>query len=182
MNTVSAMFKACVFVSMFGGFSLAPAAMVCPDGSNPTRSKTIVLAHAHVRPQVAGSANCAMPSAGCHDFSRTLMAHQALDEGTVCRDDPYAFQLPSPGWMDSEKALQLPISGSVTHTISSLQQRQESCIFPDRHAASLRRLTKPLRVFPRRRLSRGACRPPSIPPAFAAFERVHARAWLGSAP
>jgi len=176
------MFKACVFVSMFGGFTLALAARVRPDGITGTRSATIVLAHAHVRPQVAGSANCAMPSAGCHDFSRTLMAHQALDEGTVCRDDPYAFQRPSPGWVGSDKALQLPISGSATDTISSLQQRQGSCIFPDRHAASLRRLTKPLRVFPRRRLSRGACRPPSIPPAFAALERVHAPAGLGSAP
>jgi len=176
------MFKACVFVSMFGGFSLAPAAMVCPDGSNPTRSKTVVLAHALVRPQVAGSVNCAMSSAGCQGFSRTLIAYRAFDKSTVCADDPYVFQRPSPGWVGSGETLEIPNSGPVTHTISSLQRWQESCIFPDRHAASLRRLTKPLRVFPRRRLSRGACRPPSIPPAFAAFERVHARAWLGSAP
>ena len=176
------MFKAGVLVSMFGGFTLALVAMVRPDGITATRSATIVLAHGLVRPQVAGSVNCAMPSAGCHGFSMTLMAYRSFDESTVCADDPYFFQLPSPGWMDSDKAVQLPFCGSATDTISSIQQRQESCIFPDRHAASLRRLTKPLRVFPRRRLSRGACRPPSIPPAFAAFERVHACAWVGSAP
>ena len=44
--------------------------------------------------------------------------------------------------------------------------------------ASLRRQTQPLRGYIRRRLARGACRPPSIPP----FERVHAFAWERSVP
>ncbi len=176
------MFKAGVSLSMFGSFTLALAAMVRPDGSIPTRSETIMLAHLHVRPQVAGSVNCAMPSVRCNGFSRILTAYRALDKSTICADESVVFQLQSPGWVDSEKALKLPISGSVTDTISYSQQWQESCIFKNLDATSLRRLTKPLRVFPRRRLSRGACRPPSIPLAFAAFERVHARAGVGSAP
>ena len=82
----------------------------------------------------------------------------------------------------SNRTRETPDPTPVNHTISLLSQWQESCILSGRDAASLRRLTKPLRVFPRRRLSRGACRPPSIPLAFAAFERVHACAWVGSAP
>ncbi|WP_426146597.1 hypothetical protein [Polaromonas sp. DSR2-3-2] len=88
----------------------------------------------------------------------------------------------SSAWRCPDRAWETPNLTPVNHTISLLSQRQESCIFPGLDAASLRRLTKPLRVFPRRRLSRGACRPPSIPPAFAAFERVHACARVGSAP
>ena len=88
----------------------------------------------------------------------------------------------SPAWRCLDRIRETPGPTPVIHTISLLSQWQESCIFPGLDAASLRRLTKPLRVFPRRRLSRGACRPPSIPPAFAAFERVHACAWVGSAP
>lgn len=48
-------------------------------------------------------------------------------------------------------------------------------------ATSLRRPTKPLRVFPGW-LARGACRPPSIPTATAAFERVPACPLVGSTP
>lgn len=47
--------------------------------------------------------------------------------------------------------------------------------------ASLRRQTQPLRGYIRRRLARGACRPPSTPPIATAFERVHAFAWVESA-
>ena len=63
-------------------------------------------------------------------------------------------------------------------TISLSKRWQERCIVSDKDAASLRRQTQPLRGYIRRRLARGACRPPSIPP----FERVHAFAWERSVP
>ena len=92
------------------------------------------------------------------------------------------IQTCSPAWWCLDRARETPDTTPVNHTISLFSRWLDSCILSGRDAASLRRLTKPLRVFPRRRLSRGACRPPSIPPAFAAFERVHACAWVGSAP
>lgn len=63
-------------------------------------------------------------------------------------------------------------------TISSSKRGRERRIVSDREQASLRRLTKPLRGYIRRRLARGSCRPPSIPPV----ERVHAFACERAAP
>ena len=63
-------------------------------------------------------------------------------------------------------------------TIASSKPGRERCIVSAKEQASLRRLTKPLRGYIRRRLARGACRPHSIPPV----ERVHAVACEQSAP
>ena len=63
-----------------------------------------------------------------------------------------------------------------------LRVRRESAPLSPFGRASLRRQTQPLRGYIRRRLARGACRPPSIPPNATAFERVHAFAWERSVP
>ena len=179
------MYKAGVPLSIFCDFTLALTAMVHPEGSTATRSETVVLAHLHVRPQVVGSVSSAMQSAWCHGFAKTLPAYLAANENTVCADETdetLNFHSRSPTWVGSDKALKTLNSSSVRPTILFSQQWQESCTFPNTDAASLRRLTKPLRGFIRRRLARGACRPPSIPPVSAASERVHACAWVGTAP
>ena len=71
-----------------------------------------------------------------------------------------------------------PNSAQLSPTISSSKRGRERRIVSDREQASLRRLTKPLRGYIRRRLARGSCRPPSIPPV----ERVHAFACERAAP
>ncbi len=71
-----------------------------------------------------------------------------------------------------------PKQAQPNQTISSSKQWRERCIVSYKKQASLRRLTKPLRGYIRRRLARGACRPHSIPPV----ERVHAVACEQSAP
>ena len=87
-----------------------------------------------------------------------------------------------PAWRCPDRTLETPDPTPVIHTILFLERWQDSRISSGRDAASLRRLTNLLRSFLKRRLARGACRPPSIPPVSAAFERVHACAWVGSAP
>ena len=176
------MFSANISPAIFRDCTLAWGAGFQPDFKSGTKSGTVALAHSLVRRQNVKSAELATGWASRFAFAETSPSCPAADEGRFSAFKKLKIQSRSPAWMGLDKARKTPDPTPVIDTISLLSRWLESRIFSGRGSASLRRLTKPLRVFPRRRLSRGACRPPSIPPAFAAFERVHACAWVGSAP
>lgn len=176
------MFSASISPQLLRDHTLAWGAGLYRDFEADTKSGTVGLARFQVRWPVPKSTELAADWASLSAFAETSLFFTAVDESPF-----FAFEILkslslSSVWMGSNNAPEMPDPSPVIHTISFIQRWQDSRIFPGWDAASLRRLTKPLRGFPRRRLSRGACRPPSIPPASAAFERVHARAGLGSAP
>ena len=176
------MFSASISPAILRDCILAWDAGLHPDFRSGKKSGTVALAHSHVCRQVVSSEELAIGRASLSAFSVTSPSCPVAVEGRVSAFEILKIQCLSTAWMCPDRARETPGPTRVIHTILLLSQWRESCIFPGLDAASLRRLTKPLRVFPRRRLSRGACRPPSIPPASAAFERVHARAGVGSAP
>ena len=176
------MFIASISPAIFRDCSLAWGAGFQPNSRSGTKSGTVALTHFLVRRQVVVSAELATGWASRFAFAETSPLCPAADEGRFSAFEILKLQSLSTAWMCPDRARETPGPTRVIHTISLLRRWPDNRIFSFLDAASLRRLTKPLRVFPRRRLSRGACRPPSIPPAFAAFERVHARAGVGSAP
>ena len=176
------MFTASISPTLFWGCTLPWVAGFHPDSNSATTSGIFMAAQFRVCRPVVKSAELASGRASVPEFFATSPSSTAADEGRFPAFEILKTQSRSHARMGLDKAPETPDPTPVIHAISLISQWQESCIFPGLDAASLRRLTKPLRVFPRRRLSRGACRPPSIPPAFATFERVHACAWVGSAP
>lgn len=176
------MFSASISPAILRDCILAWDARFHPDSRLGQKSGGSGLAHFQVRRPIVKSAERSTGWAWLSAFFATSPISTAVDEGRFSAFGIPKTQSRSLAWIGPDKVPETPNPTPVIHAISLISQWQESSIFPALDAASLRRLTKPLRVFPRRRLSRGACRPPSIPPAFAAFERVHACAWVGSAP
>ena len=176
------MFNANISLAIFRDCTLAWGAGFQPDFKSVTKSGTIALAHSFVRRQVVKSAELATGWASRFAFAETPPSCPAADEGRFSPFVILKIQSRSPAWRCPDKSRETPDTTLVIHTISLLSRWLESRIFSGRGSASLRRLTNLLRSFIRRRLVRGACRPPSIPPVVAAFERVHACAWVGSAP
>lgn len=176
------MFSASISPAIFRDSTLAWNAGFQPDFKSGTKSGPVALAHSLVPRQVVKSAELATGWASRFAFAETSPSCPAADEGIFSADGILKTQSCSPAWMSPDKAGKTPDPTPAIHAISLFSRWLDSRIFLGRRSASLRRLTKPLRVFPRRRLSRGCVPPPFDPPASAAFERVHARAGMGSAP
>ena len=180
------MFSASISPTIFRECTLAWYAGFHPDSGSGHKSERVGLAHFQLRRPVVKFAELATGRASLPVFSTTSPSSTATatatDEGRFSAFEILKTQSRSYAWMGPDKAPETPGPIPVIRTISLFSQWQGSRILSGRDAASLRRLTKPLRGFIRRRLVRGACRPPSIPPVFAAFECVHACAWVGSAP
>lgn len=176
------MFSASISPAIFRDCTPPWVAGFHPDSSSATKSGIVVVAQFQVRQPVVKSAERSTRWSSCIAFAGTSQSCPVAVEGTFSADTILKTQSRSHAWMGLNKTPETPTPTPVIHAISLIRRCQDSRIFSGRGSASLRRLTKPLRVFIRRRLSRGACRPPSIPPASAAFERVHARAGVGSAP
>ena len=176
------MFSASISPAILRGCILAWDAGFHPDSRSGQKSGSVGLAHFQVHRPVVKSAELATGRASLHAFSVTSPSCPAAVECKFSADGILKTQFRSSAWMSPDKAPKTPDPTPVIHTISLFRRWQDSRILSGRDAASLRRLTNLLRNFIRRRLVRGACRPPSIPPVVAAFERVHACAWVGSAP
>ena len=182
LNGNCAMFSASILLVMFRDCTLAWGAGFHSDSRSSTKSGIVALAHFHVPRPVVKSAERATGWAWLPAFSATSPSSTAVGEGRFSAFEILKIQSRSHAWMGPDKAPETPDPTPVIRTISLFSQWQDSRSLSDRDAASLRRLTNPLRGFIRRRLARGACRPPSIPPVAAAFECVHACARVGSAP
>ena len=176
------MFSASISSAIFRDCTLPWGDGFHPDGRTATKSGTTALTHFHMHRRVVKSAELATRWASCLAVAATSPSCPTADEDTFPADEILKIQSGSNAWMCPERARETPNPNLGIYTISFPRRLQESRIFSGRGSASLRRLTNPLRGFIRRRLVRGACRPPSIPPVFAAFECVHACAWVGSAP
>ncbi len=176
------MFSASISPLIFRDCDLAWAAGFDPYSGLATKSATVGLAHFHVLQPVVKSVELVADWASLPAFAETLLFFTVADENTFFADEILKTRFSLPASMCSEKSRETPDPTPVIHTILLLSRWLESRISSGGGSASLRRLTKPLRGFIRRRLARGACRPPSIPPVSATFEHVHAFAWVGSAP
>ena len=176
------MFSASISPAIFRDCTLTWVAGFHPDSNSVTKSGIVMVAQFQVRQPVVKSAERSIRWSSCIAFAGTFPSCPVAVEGTFSADKILKNQFRFPAWMCLFTTPETPDPTPVIRTISLVSQWQDSRIFSRIYAASLRRLTKPLRGFFRRRLSRGACRPPSIPPVSAAFERVHACAWVGSVP